>query len=615
MGYKKEYKSLKLLPTVFGKLHDELVRAFSEENAVNAELILSYQLYGFDNMDDNKPNLRDYIRIKTGLHINGKYLYNKVREWNSNKIIKLTREYVYVYFNCIGFKGITEFLDYYEFDSSVRNEQLKLIGINPFTDIDNEYYVGYYYGEDREVIKTKLSIYNQYKNVDWTLIYWEDEDTPSLYTYKGVVIEAKDTITFYFSKDFATTERDALISVFFGNRNIVNKPFLLGTYSGFDRSDHPVAGKIIFEKVLTEEEQEEQAHSKEIDIIIRNEITNQRLVVNSTLPQNKFELSEESLTANKIENYAHSYIGCILNSNNHLATNVYLKIEKDSNKASLKIFDSKTHFGFFKILHAREILYGLFDDPGNRSRLILIIDSSFYNEKYLLGTYSGVGPNNRPIVGRICFEKKEVDIHLEERGKNTYLDGQSPPDQQFLYHFFLGSGNNFGPTIANLKEIEKKLTNNSNNETGLKLLAGKYLLYYVDEQEGFLYQEVMEIQENGDTILTTFYGFMLGSAKIFGDGQLAVRINKHGDNIFYAQLMVFVGRYSHEEAKALNGIFSTLSNDYSPIAYKVVVIPTNSEILPQRIKIGSSQYKEFVKSDNFQSLFNGKLQSMKSGRS
>ena len=44
-------KSLKLYPFVFEKLHDELLAEFSEAHIVDAGSMVDYQLYGFDQYD------------------------------------------------------------------------------------------------------------------------------------------------------------------------------------------------------------------------------------------------------------------------------------------------------------------------------------------------------------------------------------------------------------------------------------------------------------------------------------------------------------------------------------------------------------------------------------
>jgi hypothetical protein len=61
---------------------------FSEHYSVEIKTLTVFQLYGFGNYDDKLPNLKTIID-KTGKWINGKYLYNKIKDidkGNSKKI-------------------------------------------------------------------------------------------------------------------------------------------------------------------------------------------------------------------------------------------------------------------------------------------------------------------------------------------------------------------------------------------------------------------------------------------------------------------------------------------------------------------------------------------------
>ena len=617
-----ENKSLQLLPVVFEKLHEELMKIFTEENSIDVRLLLDYQLYGFDQYDESKPNFKNYIHSKTGVHVNGKYLYNKMRDWNNGvKKIKLTREYIHVYFNCLGYKNVVEFINKIEFDPIDSQEQLREVGLYEEGDLDDEYYIGYYYGEDHEIIKTKLTIYNRYKNVDWTLVYWENDINPARYTYKGIVTEVRGTITFYFSKDNAATERNVLISVFFGNKNIINKPFLMGTYSGFDRNNCPVGGKIIFERVPTQDDQEKQVLSREIDLTIRSEITNERIIVNSILPQNRFELSEESITANRLKKYYGFYVGFIMDSGDQLSK-CYLTIENNSNRASLKFFDSRTHTGFFKIVSMGEILYGVFDISQSYSRLVLVLNSSFYKENYLLGTYSGISQSNRPVGGRICFTKSKLsaeDQLLESDSKTIEkISDDTDVRLEFVYNFFLGKEDQFAPSYSALKKIEDKLefVSQKVDDKMISSLVGDFQIYYLDEDEKFLNIEALKIKEDGTishkSSVTTYSGF----ARIFGDGLLSININSDTNHEYYAQLLVFVGKYQYSEIQQLHGIFNTLGKDYAPIAHKVLLLkPTEKESVTERLNITESSVASLSKNPFLKDLFEAENNFIKSERS
>ena len=585
-------KSLKLYPFVFEKLHDELLIRFSEMYSVDTGSMVDYQLYGFDLHDSSKPNLKNFIREKTGNYINGKYLYNKKRDFRKGrKVIKLTREYTYVYFNALGYKSILDFMSSSAWSDEQRAAQFKLCGIYEDDHIDDEFYVGYYYGEYREVIKTKLTIYNQGRNVDWVLVYWEDEKKPSLYTYKGVINESRGAVTFHFPPENADTGRSAMICVFFGNNRLIYRPFMAGTYSGFDKNDCPVVGKIIFERVTSAEIQENNVLSKATDITISDEVVNERIAVNTQLPQNKFELSEESINAHRIANYSGRYTGFLINPENEKPEKIHLVIEENSNEAVLDFIGSSRHTGYFKLLNHGEVLCGFFDISRYYNKLNIVLNARFHQDDLLLGVYSGIGQHNRPTGGRICFGRVGHDY---EEWPTIFDDTDKVSDQLgFLGDFFLGHKDRFSVSYPLLHQLHHKLTTIHHKDNAV---YGTYEMYYQDENEEYVAMDALNIGLNGDIEIRSFANVYQGTSKIFGDGILSINVTACQNREFYAQITIFVGQYQNDEIKLLSGIYSTLGRDYSPMAQRVVLCKT-----PEAFEtIRSERYK--VKSQRVTSL-------------
>ncbi|MBC6400373.1 MAG: hypothetical protein GDA42_00350 [Ekhidna sp.] len=604
-----------LLPTVFEILHKKLIESFYEEYGIETNLLLDYQLYGFDLYDESSPNIKTYIHEKTGIHINGKYLYNKQRDYcKGKKEITFTNPYTYVYFKALGYENLLEFLNNINLNDEDFLAQQRLSGVGMKNELPDEYYVGYYYGEDYEIIKTKLTIYNNYQNVDWTLVYWENEEEPSQYVYRGIVAELRGTTTFYFAKEDAYTDRNVMISVFMGNKHIVNRPFIMGVYSGFDRNNCPVGGRIIFERYPSEKEQEASALSRDVDITIGNEVVNERIRVDPILPQTKSELSKESKDAVNLLRYEGRYEGYLIDPRNGDLKKAHMTIRKNSNHASLIFTDRKIYSGYFKLFGNGSVLYGFFGIRRSYYKIILILDSDFLEDKYLTGIYTGTASKNQPNGGRICFIR-DVGVPDDDRQAKLLYAKNVPKPDSFLYDFFLGKKDLYAPSFSTLKKLNSQFGEHLNNEY-LRSWSGTYLVYYRDEDIRFVNKEVLNIMEIGNIFLKSTTSVYTGNARIFGSGFLALNITKHNNADFYAQLLIFIGRFEAHEITQLTGTFNTLGKDMSPTAYRVVLRKSEEpyqKVKPQRLPSKGKQISSLFKPAELSELLITPIHSLKPG--
>lgn len=101
---------LRLTPAVFGALHKALITELRKEYGVAPETLVDYQLYGFNYYDENLPSIKKLILDRTGKWVNGKYIYNKYREWKKGVTpIQFTRDFVFLYFKTLGFTDVNDF--------------------------------------------------------------------------------------------------------------------------------------------------------------------------------------------------------------------------------------------------------------------------------------------------------------------------------------------------------------------------------------------------------------------------------------------------------------------------------------------------------------------------
>lgn len=300
-------------------LHKELLSIFSKHYGIEIKTLTVFQLYGFGNYDENRPSLKKYIMEKTHQSINGKYIYNKIREVDkgNSKYIRLRRDYLSLLIQSVGYDSYTQYINESPFISAdIRKEE----GSNfneTSNDTDALYYVGYYVEDRQYYIKSKLTI-NKMKTVSWEILYWEKNLEPTYYTYFGKCVPTGESaLSFYFSKENSSLNKECFVNVFYGN-NMQSKPVLLGAYCGFSRSNSPVIGKLIFEQVQDKEDQDLKVKSKDINPIFHHYLYSQRMEVENILPRKDSDLSV-SLNRLEIINFLiGDYVGFYLDRNNYL---------------------------------------------------------------------------------------------------------------------------------------------------------------------------------------------------------------------------------------------------------------------------------------------------------
>ena len=148
-----------------------ILKQFKEEHKENAAVIGRVtQLYGFGNYNANLPSLGQTLEKLTGEFINGKYLYDKQRELQMGKpVLKLNGYYKTVLFQYIGYEGIVDFTKKVIKEEQEKARQLALIQNDSLE--QNFFYVCYYYGEFKEVVKYQVVVLNNWKNMQYTYLY------------------------------------------------------------------------------------------------------------------------------------------------------------------------------------------------------------------------------------------------------------------------------------------------------------------------------------------------------------------------------------------------------------------------------------------------------------
>ena len=132
-------------------LHRELLSVFSKHYSLEIKTLTVFQLYGFGNYEEELPNLKGFIAEVTGQWINGKYIYNKIREIEkgNNKSINLKRDYLSLLIISTGYENYSEYLKKSPYiTKNIRELEGTNLNETP-NNVDTLYYIGYYV-EDRQ---------------------------------------------------------------------------------------------------------------------------------------------------------------------------------------------------------------------------------------------------------------------------------------------------------------------------------------------------------------------------------------------------------------------------------------------------------------------------------
>lgn len=334
-------KGIQVSTGLFLSLHKELLMKFAKQYDIEIKTITGYQLYGFSNYNQESPNLKGFILEVTGQQINGKYIYNKLREIEkgNNKFIRLRKDYLSILILAIGYDNYGNYLKKSPFiNDTIRQEEK-----NHFEEIDKSvdalYYVGYYVINKKIYVKSKFTIF-KLKTAIWEILNWETIGSSTFYTYYGKCVSTGGSaLSFYFSKENSSLGKECFVNLFYGNM-MQTKPVLLGAYCGFDKSNNPVVGKMILEQVENLETQHQKVMNDTINPVFYYHLYSQRIEVDGNLPHKESDLSTSINRIGIINFLIGEYWGFYLDSNNYLIP-LFFQVCNELGELKLKINNTK----------------------------------------------------------------------------------------------------------------------------------------------------------------------------------------------------------------------------------------------------------------------------------
>ncbi|MFK7983115.1 MAG: hypothetical protein AB8G86_24260 [Saprospiraceae bacterium] len=334
-------KGIQVSIGLFSSLHKELLAVFAKQYAIEIKTLTGFQLYGFSNYTETLPNLKGFILEVTGQQINGKYIYNKLREIEkgNNKFIRLRKDYLSILILAIGYDNYGNYLKHSPFISDAVRQEEK----NHFEETDKAvaalYYVGYYVIDKQLYVKSKFTIF-KLKTAIWEIFNWEKRDHSTFYTYYGKCVSTGGSaLSFYFSKENSSLGKECFVNLFYGNM-MQTKPVLLGAYCGFDKSNNPVVGKMILEQVQNAETQHEKVVSETINPVFYYHLYSQRIEVDGNLPHKASDLSTSINRIEIINFLIGDYLGFYLDTNNYLIP-LFFQVCNELGTIKLKVNNTK----------------------------------------------------------------------------------------------------------------------------------------------------------------------------------------------------------------------------------------------------------------------------------
>ncbi|WP_435261253.1 hypothetical protein [Tenacibaculum sp. nBUS_03] len=394
-------ETLTVTKYVFQKLLEKVITKFKVDNSIDATY-KDFQLYGFGNFDPNLPSIKSELELLLKGYVNGKYLYNKTREVSTGKpIIKISREYKFLFFNYIGYKDVSDFIEKEIHDKEEREKQLKLLKSSASN--EDFYYVCYYYGEDKKMTKGQIIIYNNWKTFELIFVYQNKKGLPIYYNLFGN-IKQENSFVHFDAKFFTKRGKiEGANFIFYVGKSYLNeRPILVGAYSSFDKYDHSVAGNMIMVRKDNRQAMEAESNSFYFDPILSQELVKERYIALSHVPKQLSRLSTKSPYASIFGKIPNNYIaeftiGEEVHKLQFLVEEYHYNIRSNTENVVMEK-DRLSLENKGQILEMHFTLVGIF----------MIQKVSMYIKAYHLfqegettGNYTGVDINNAIISGKV----------------------------------------------------------------------------------------------------------------------------------------------------------------------------------------------------------------------
>jgi len=400
---KPEKNTLFITAYCFNILLDFVINQFNTKyNDLSLNKVT--QLYGFGNYDNNKPNLREELEKLAGGFINGKYLYDKSRELQSGKpVLKLNGYYKVVLFRYIGYDNIRAFIEKEIHDINEKKKQLQLL--SKITTDHTYYYISHHFGENKEIIKGQVTVFNARKNIQYKYLYPQKDGSIKEFLYHGTAVRRDDTLHIKTKTLIGGKMVEGGDEVLYiGHSEPWSSSFLIGTYSAYDIYNKTIAGKLIFEKVSSKDEMIKKSLDPKIPAYIVQEIRNKRIVNRGVVPDDYMEISPNSPYSITYEKIPGKY-NLLLSQQGKELGNLKFTIDEHSFKVYPQDEGIWIEKDNIEIINKGSVIHFSFQFTGIAlfSQLEIFFKTYYLNkgEKDIQGVFSGIDIENRLISGEL----------------------------------------------------------------------------------------------------------------------------------------------------------------------------------------------------------------------
>ena len=362
------------------------------------------QLYGFGNYNPKLPNLKQDFEKITGGFVNGKYLYDKNRALQTGKpILKLNGFYKVVLFQYIGYDDIRSFTENAIEDIEERTKQLELITSSHSE--QNYYYVGYHFGEFKEIVKAQITVLNDWKNLEYKYLYRQSDGTLKEFLYYGTVKKRADILhirTKTLLDGRMVEGGESILYIGYGDPS--RSAFVIGVLSAFDINNRVIAVKTIHEKCNSKEEMISKSRMKKIPAYIAQELRNIRIENDAVIPNDKLEISLKSPYSITYEKLPGQYYFNLIQEDKTIG-DLSFKIDKDTFKITPLTSGVLINRDHFEMIQNGSVIHFSFKLTGIAlfSRLEVFFKTYYLNknENNIRGVFSGLDIENRLINGEV----------------------------------------------------------------------------------------------------------------------------------------------------------------------------------------------------------------------
>ncbi|NNF35084.1 MAG: hypothetical protein HKN68_13300 [Saprospiraceae bacterium] len=399
----RESNTLLITSHCFKVLLDEVLNHFNKTHNHPSSIKVT-QLYGFGNFNPDDPSLKQEFEKLTGSFINGKYLYHKSRELKSGKpVLKLNGFYKTVLFQYIGYEDIRSFTENMIQDNHEKARQLELIS-SSLKD-QTYYYVSYHFGEYKEIVKAQVSVFNNWKNMEYKYLYPQSDGTFKEFLYHATVRKRADILNIRTKTLMDGRMVDGGESILYiGYGDPGRSAFILGVFSAFDINNRIIAGKTIHEKCDSREEMITKSKARKIPAYIAQEIRNVRIENESVIPNDKLEISQKSPYSITYEKLPGNYHFDLLQNDKSIG-DFSFRIDKDTFRITPLISGVLINRDQFEVIQNGSVIHFSFMLTGIAlfSRLEVFFKTYYLSKKEnnIRGVYSGLDIENRLVSGDV----------------------------------------------------------------------------------------------------------------------------------------------------------------------------------------------------------------------